>query len=178
MYILWQYHRIGAQLREHQQREPDLFIAAHHRDQDRDTVHRVLTHAATRPDHDDEAGVEPLIVRNAARRRDPDSSDDAATLHDDLGPDLDGIEARDRTTKEGKGERVFVVGWSENDPANPHSWSLTRRAVCTINVAFIAFTCLVSSSIDSAVAPQAAADFGVSAVVESLATGRQNKKTH
>ena len=91
----------------------------------------------------------------------------------DLGPSLDGVDVRDRTTKEGKGDLVFVVHFAGNDdPHNPHNWSFAKRATCTVLVAMVCFACMVSSSIESAVAPQIAEEFGVSLVVESLATGK------
>ncbi|KAK9311421.1 major facilitator superfamily domain-containing protein [Lipomyces starkeyi] len=89
-----------------------------------------------------------------------------------MGHALNGIQVRDRTTIEGKGGSVFIVGWDgEGDPANPHNFSKTRRVVTTLIVSSIAFVVGMASSIDSAVLRQAAADFGVSEVAESLATG-------
>jgi len=94
-------------------------------------------------------------------------------LNHDFGVSLDGIDIRDRTTREGKGSLVFVVRWAgEGDSTNPHNWSFAKRSRCTLLVAMVCFVCMVSSSIDSAVAPQAAAAFGVSPVVESIATGK------
>ncbi|KAF2801608.1 major facilitator superfamily transporter [Mytilinidion resinicola] len=89
-----------------------------------------------------------------------------------LGYSLAGISARDRTTREGKGGHVFVVGWDgEDDPMNPHNFSQLVRVGTTLMVAAIAFVVTASSSIDAAILPQAAAEFGVSEVVEALATG-------
>ncbi|KAL2063303.1 hypothetical protein VTL71DRAFT_5108 [Oculimacula yallundae] len=69
-------------------------------------------------------------------------------------------------------EKVFVVGYeSEKDPMNPHNWSLRTRIGATILIASIGFIVGFASSIDSAALTQAAEEFGVSEVAESLATG-------
>ena len=86
----------------------------------------------------------------------------------------DGITLRKRTTIEGKGDdlEVMEVGWAgPNDPENPKNWNKAKRVTSTLLVAYVSFACLTASSIDSAVSPQAAKHFGVSPVVESLATG-------
>jgi hypothetical protein len=89
-----------------------------------------------------------------------------------LGYALAGVSARDRTTHEGKGSKVFVVDWEgERDALNPRNWSLARRLGMTMVVSAIAFVVGVASAVDTAVLPQASADFGVSDVVESLAAG-------
>ncbi|KAM0162969.1 hypothetical protein ACHAQE_003544 [Botrytis cinerea] len=74
--------------------------------------------------------------------------------------------------KEGPRETVFVVGYEgSKDHMDPHNWSLWRRGFCTIMIASIGFIVGFASSIDSAALTQAAEDFGVSEVAESLATG-------
>jgi hypothetical protein len=106
-----------------------------------------------------------------------------------MGHALTGIEVRQlskkltktRTKRSGrmptneKGEEretVFVVGYeSENDPMNPHRWSLWARIRATVLIAAIGFIVGFASSIDSAALKQASAEFGVSDVTESLATG-------
>ncbi|KAK0621126.1 putative efflux pump kojT [Lasiodiplodia hormozganensis] len=89
-----------------------------------------------------------------------------------LGHSLTGIEARDRRTHEGKGEQVFVVGWEgDSDPLNPRNWSTPKRVGVTLQIAAVAFAVCAASSIDAAVLPQGAAEFGVSEVAETLATG-------
>lgn len=106
----------------------------------------------------------------------PDILKTTKTRHSErtaLGHALDGIHARERTTKEGKGPMVFVVGWeNEHDPLDPHNRSHASRLITTLIVASIAFVVGAASSIDTAIAPQASAEFGVSDVVESLATGK------
>ncbi|KAL1632766.1 hypothetical protein SLS58_011329 [Diplodia intermedia] len=90
-----------------------------------------------------------------------------------LGHSLTGIEARDRRTHEGKGEQVFVVGWEgESDPLNPRNWSTPKRVGVTLQISAVAFAVCAASSIDAAILPQGAAEFGVSEVAETLATGR------
>lgn len=69
-------------------------------------------------------------------------------------------------------ERVFVVGYeSENDILNPHNWSYRTRIFATLTIAWIGFIVGFASAVDSAALTQAAKDFGVSEVTESLATG-------
>lgn len=77
-------------------------------------------------------------------------------------------------TNEEKPQRdtVFVVGYeSEKDTMNPHNWSYGTRIFATILIAAIGFIVGFASSVDSAALTQAAEDFGVSEVAESLATG-------
>lgn len=48
-----------------------------------------------------------------------------------LGHSLTGVHARDRLTHEGKGEKVFVVGWEgPDDPLNPRNWTVSSRWSC------------------------------------------------
>ena len=91
-----------------------------------------------------------------------------------LGNTLTGVNVRSRSTNEGGHSqgKVFVVGYAgEDDPLNPHNWSVARKVVITILVAWIGFIVGFASSVDSAALPQAMEEFGVSEVVESLATG-------
>lgn len=89
-----------------------------------------------------------------------------------LGQALTGIEVRRRTTREGGEGNVFVVGYeSPDDPNDPHNWSTPRRLRCTVVLALIGAVVGFASAVDSPAIPQAAKDFGVSEVVESLATG-------
>lgn len=89
-----------------------------------------------------------------------------------LGNVLTGIEVRKRSTREGGDGNVFVVGFQdENDPNDPHNWSLTKRTSYTAIIAGIGCVVGFASSIDSSALLEASADFGVSEVAESLATG-------
>lgn len=88
-----------------------------------------------------------------------------------FGHALDGVNVRDRTTREGKNGQVFVVGWNgDADSFNPHNFSQIKKARTVFTVALVGLAVSMASSIDTAVLPQAADEFGVSAVVESLAT--------
>lgn len=79
---------------------------------------------------------------------------------------LDGISVQ--TAK--NGEKYYQVDWeSPSDPQNPHTWSTGHRLTTTLVLVAIAFVVTASSAIDSSIAPQAAKDFGVSDVTESLA---------
>ena len=91
-----------------------------------------------------------------------------------LGMTLTGINVRDRRTNDGgeKGSKVFVVDYKgEKDNMNPHNWSYATRLFATFNIAQIGFIVGFASSVDSAALQQWSKAFGVSEVVESLATG-------
>ncbi|KAM3433217.1 hypothetical protein MY4824_006140 [Beauveria thailandica] len=67
---------------------------------------------------------------------------------------------------------IFIVKWhNPDDPSNPRSWGTLKRSVVTFEVSLISAVMVIASSITSAALPQAAEDFGVSKVTESLATG-------
>ena len=89
-----------------------------------------------------------------------------------LGQTLTGINIRKRSTKEGGDGDVFVVGYEgPDDPNDPHNWSYWQRVPCTLLIAGIGCVVGIASAIDSSAIPQAAEEFGVSEVVESMATG-------
>ncbi|TKA81917.1 hypothetical protein B0A49_00150 [Cryomyces minteri] len=89
-----------------------------------------------------------------------------------LGMTMTGIQVRKRSTREGGEGQVFVVGYEgENDPMNPHNWGITKRICATMMVASIGFVVGLASAIDASAVSEAAKEFGVSEVVESLATG-------
>jgi MFS family permease len=107
-----------------------------------------------------------------------------------IGDELVGIEVRQlskeltktRTRKSGRKpptnengeerETVFVVGYDfEQDNMNPRTWSNLVRISSTLLIASIGFIVGFASSVDSAALVPAAAEFGVSKVTESLATG-------
>jgi multidrug resistance protein len=80
--------------------------------------------------------------------------------------------AHSSSKKKPERETVFVVGYeSEKDIMNPHNWSFVTRILSTIMIAAIGFIVGFASAIDSAALKQASAEFGVSDVTESLATG-------
>lgn len=67
------------------------------------------------------------------------------------------------------GRPVVVVEWDgEDDPLNPRNWSSGRKFRATVIIGLIAFLVAAIAPIDASVLPQAARDFGVSNVVESL----------
>lgn len=89
-----------------------------------------------------------------------------------LGRALTGVEVRRRKTHEGGEGNVFVVGFEgPKDPMNPKTWSRTKRFAITFSVASIGCVVGLASSIDSSAVREASAEFGVSEVVESMATG-------
>lgn len=89
-----------------------------------------------------------------------------------LGRTITGVEVRRRKTHEGGEGNVFVVGFEgPNDPMNPKTWSRTKRFATTFAVAGIGCVVGLASSIDSSAVREASAEFGVSEVVESMATG-------
>ncbi|KAJ4321127.1 hypothetical protein N0V94_003074 [Neodidymelliopsis sp. IMI 364377] len=91
-----------------------------------------------------------------------------------LGTALTGIAVRDRHTNEGGPDagKVFVVAFEgDHDPSKPQNWSYTKRICATAMIASIGFVVGVASSIDSPATSRAAQEFGVSDVVEILATG-------
>lgn len=85
-----------------------------------------------------------------------------------------GIDVRDQTSQEGeeKADKVFVVGFEgPDDPLNPHNWPLWSRWLGMAPIVLIGAIVGFASSIDASVIPNAAAEFHVSNVAESLATG-------
>ncbi|SMQ49745.1 unnamed protein product [Zymoseptoria tritici ST99CH_3D7] len=89
-----------------------------------------------------------------------------------LGQVLSGIEVRKRAIREGGDGNVFVVGYEgPDDPNDPHNWPTSRRIIITAIIAGIGAVVGFASSITSSALPQASAEFGVSNVFESAATG-------
>ncbi|KAL1857311.1 hypothetical protein Plec18167_004785 [Paecilomyces lecythidis] len=103
----------------------------------------------------------------------------SAGAHDSLQTDIeDGKgESTDQTdtsspSQQSTEKEFFVVDFqSLEDPLRPRNWSVVKRALYTANVGIIALVVGTAASIDSAVIPNAAAEFGVSEIVEALATG-------
>lgn len=85
---------------------------------------------------------------------------------------LGGIDVQMLPNAEGVHSQFFIVGWDgENDPQNPRNYPFRTRVTATLLVAALGWVVTASSSISSAVEPQAASDYGVSEVVGSLLTG-------
>lgn len=114
--------------------------------------------------------------RRSSRDRSKVSQDSARRDGKRLGEALAGVNVRAREANEKGGDEkedtIFVVGFrSEDDPLNPHNWSRWTRGYATCNVALVGFMVGIASSIDSSALKQAAAEFHVSEVVESMAIG-------
>jgi hypothetical protein len=78
----------------------------------------------------------------------------------------------------GKG-KIFIVHFEgAQDPLNPRAWATSKRIWCTANVGMIALAVGIAASIDSAAIPQGAAAFGVSQLVEAMATGLVGRLSH
>lgn len=89
-----------------------------------------------------------------------------------LGRILTGVKVRQREQHEGGDGNVFIVDFQGGDDVmNPHNWGWGIRLWITFMVACIGFVVGVASSIDSIAIRPAAAEFGISEVAESLATG-------
>lgn len=85
-----------------------------------------------------------------------------------IGFSLSGIQVREN----GDTGKLFIVEWDgEDDPLKPRNYSNAHRIAITLMVSSIAFAVGGASSIDSAIIPQAAAEFGVSEVAEALCVG-------
>ncbi|KAL4865792.1 hypothetical protein BDV12DRAFT_144592 [Aspergillus spectabilis] len=70
------------------------------------------------------------------------------------------------------GIEYLQVDWaSPDDPFCPQNWPTLRRVFATLSVCLIALVTTMASAIDAAVISEAASEFGVSEVSESLATG-------
>ncbi|KAI8713573.1 MFS domain-containing protein [Fusarium sp. LHS14.1] len=82
------------------------------------------------------------------------------------------IHLRDASVYRGLSGPIFIVSWEgPDDPLNPRNWSVTERVMVTLQVGLISAAVGAASGIDATALPQAAKEFGVSDVVESLATG-------
>ena len=90
------------------------------------------------------------------------------------GQTMTGMDVRTRQTNEGGHgkEKVFIVEFQgQNGPLNPHTWSMVKKVAATLLISQVGFIVGWASSIDSAALKPAMEKFGVSAMVESLATG-------
>jgi MFS family permease len=67
------------------------------------------------------------------------------------------------------GEVFYQVDWeSEADPESPRNWSVRKRIGTTLLLDAVAMVVTVASAIESAVGPQAAEDFGASALLQAF----------
>ena len=174
-----QYRRFGAELSAFQERDKEQFHRQHSSTlHDRVSIHKAFTlgHSRLAVLGDQFYLHGPSSKEQEEQSKQPKSSEGFITTPGDTGGSAifipDGVEVVDRTIKErGNSTQVFVVHFKDHDPDNPQNWSLTWRVFCVLQVAMIGFLTLTSSSIDAAVAPQAAEALHVSDVVEYLATG-------
>ncbi|KAL2670526.1 hypothetical protein Neosp_014314 [[Neocosmospora] mangrovei] len=89
-----------------------------------------------------------------------------------LARSMAGIHLRDASAYRGLSGPIFIVSWEgPDDPLNPRNWSVTKRVMVTLQVGLISTAVGAASGIDATALPQAAKEFDVSDVVESLATG-------
>lgn len=66
----------------------------------------------------------------------------------------------------------FLVGFEgTDDPFDPHNWSFCSRLLATAHIGAITLVAGMAAAIDAPALPQAAKEFHVSDVAESLATG-------
>ncbi len=122
-------------------------------------------------DEEDESDDTDLTHQRTTLSRIPTTYSALSARHA-LSATLTGIQIRKRRTQEGGSGDVFVVGYEgPDDPNDPHNWSYWQRIPCTLLIAAIGCVVGLASAIDSSALPQAAAEFGVSEVVESMATG-------
>ncbi|KAK1978587.1 major facilitator superfamily transporter [Colletotrichum cereale] len=106
----------------------------------------------------------------------PESSGPTSLLANEDAPSVDPIRSSVNVPDSGnrvrKGENIKLVSWDgPDDPEKPRNWKLSKRLACTIQISIIATALACAAGIDAAVLPQAAEDFGVSHVAESLSTG-------
>ncbi|OLN96773.1 putative transporter C794.04c-like protein 2 [Colletotrichum chlorophyti] len=109
-------------------------------------------------------------------KRLPDSAGPTSLTANNDSPSADPIQfsvkESDAVNREGKVGDIEVVTWDgPDDPEKPRNWTLSKRLACTIQISIIATALACAAGIDAAVLPQAAEDFGVSHVAESLSTG-------
>jgi MFS family permease len=78
---------------------------------------------------------------------------------------MDGISVQ----RMSNGESFYQVDWESGfDPRNPRNWPLRKRCYTTLLLDVVAMVVTVASAIESAVAPQAAQDFGASELLQAL----------
>lgn len=178
MQSILQYRRFGRHVQKQYERDQGKAQALHVKDDGAESSSS--SSASNDRDIEKSASDKPTHLRNAEEDV-PTASEQLppltpkVTTGTALGTTLTGISVRDRTKSKGEGDsdtRVFVVGYEgPDDVLNPHNWSKVTRIGATVNIAFIGWIVGFASSVDSAALKQASAEFGVSEVTESLATG-------
>jgi hypothetical protein len=151
-----QYRKIGISARKHA--ESDVEKAGFRRSQSPHIL-------------GDRSAVSTTIKLSSPTEVLPTELEENTTARTAFGPGL-GIHPREHTTNEGKGGKVFVVDWEgDDDPLYPRNWSIVYRIWLTLVLALISFVVGAASSADTAILPQAAAEFGVSSVAQSMSIG-------
>lgn len=74
--------------------------------------------------------------------------------------------------EESDGSIVFEVGWKENDPSNPLSWTLTMKWFVMFTCCALAIPLTMLASIEGPVQDAFDAHFGVNAMAGSMTTGK------
>lgn len=86
--------------------------------------------------------------------------------------ELRGVVEQTRSLADGSTEQILLVDWEgPDDPICARNWSISKRALATAQISLIGFAVGATSGIDATVIPQAAKEFGVSQIVESVAIG-------
>lgn len=75
---------------------------------------------------------------------------------------------------EGDGSVIFEVGWKENDPSDPLSWTLTKKWMAMLTCCALAIPLTMLTSIEGPTQEAFDAYFGVNPMAGSMTTG----KTH
>ncbi|KAL2830149.1 major facilitator superfamily domain-containing protein [Aspergillus pseudoustus] len=76
-----------------------------------------------------------------------------------------------RADEEGNDSTVYVVGWKDNDPSNPLSWSMPKKWLAMTTCCFLGIAFTIPSSIEGPVQPAFDEHFGVSPMAGSMTTG-------
>ncbi|KAI0116095.1 MFS general substrate transporter [Hypoxylon sp. NC0597] len=69
------------------------------------------------------------------------------------------------------GNVTYIVGWKDDDPLEPHNWSLAKKWWCTVAVCLIGMAVSIPSSIDAPVSDQFNEFYGVGPIAGSMTTG-------
>jgi hypothetical protein len=94
------------------------------------------------------------------------------TIQSSLVRELRGVVEQTRPLADGSTEQILLVDWEgPDDPMCARNWSVSKRALATAQISLIGFAVGATSGIDATIIPQAAKEFGVSQVVESVAIG-------
>ena len=111
-------------------------------------------------------------VKQAKLADEAEAPQNSGGLGVEIGKTMTGISIRRRTTKGAPAADVFVVGFQgPDDDLNPHNWPMRKRVIAMLHVGMVGWIVGFASAIDAPIVFMAAAEFGTSTTVESLATG-------